>query len=462
MNAEFKERLSTLVNDLEKIVPYASALYKKSSGTRVNVNRMQEQIEPVDPMEGLVFTLWNGQEFFEYATNHWEWDTLGSTLKFLAQKARDRKIPGRPTTDIDPGPHMTKDFSNLIQKDPANVPLKEKIRLAKNRMEEALGIDKSVVNAFSIQGDVTNEDLFVNRHKIISQRITRVDMMLMVFVSNGKATSEIYEGMSKNGGMEKADLPHNTIRDLVIDGKKLLEAERLKPGLYDVVSNPEWSGIIAHECFGHGMETDLYVRDRAMSQHYFGQTIASSIVTMYDDPSLIEEAGGFYFDDEGHLATKTKIIDKGILRRGLTDMSSAHQLKMERSANGRRESFSRKAYARMTNTFFDQGTHSKEEMIASIDHGIYLRYATNGMEDPQAWGIQVEGLWAEEIKKGQLTGKVYSPVIMTGFVPDLLKSISMVGNDLYISGLGMCGKGHKEWVKNTTGGPHLKMKARLG
>jgi TldD protein len=134
---------------------------------------------------------------------------------------------------------------------------------------------------------------------------------------------------------------------------------------------------------------------------------------------------------------------------------------MKRSANGRRESFVRKAYARMTNTFFDNGANTKDEMIASIDNGVYLRHATNGMEDPQAWGIQVEGLWAEEIKKGKLTGTVFSPVIMTGFVPDLLKSISMVGNDRHISGLGMCGKGHKEWVKNTTGGPHLKMKARL-
>jgi TldD protein len=182
---------------------------------------------------------------------------------------------------------------------------------------------------------------------------------------------------------------------------------------------------------------------------------------MFDDPSLIQEAGGFFFDDEGQLSSATHIIKDGILQRGLTDLASAHKLRLPRSANGRRESYARKAYARMTNTFFANGDNSPEEMIASVKNGLYLRHATNGMEDPQAWGIQVEGLWAEEIKNGKLTGKVYSPVIMTGFVPELLKSISMVGNDCFISGLGMCGKGHKEWVKNTTGGPHLKMKARL-
>jgi TldD protein len=248
---------------------------------------------------------------------------------------------------------------------------------------------------------------------------------------------------------------------MVQDAKRLLTAERLKPGTYDVVTDPEWSGIIAHECFGHGMETDLYVRARALSRQYIGQPVAAPIVNMFDDPSLIDEAGGFFFDDEGHPSSNTHIIKDGTLQRGLTDLASSHSLNLVRSANGRRESYARKAYARMTNTFFENGAHTPAELIASVDNGLYLRHATNGMEDPQAWGIQVEGLWAEEIKGGKLTGRVYSPVIMTGFVPDLLKSISMVGNDRYISGLGMCGKGHKEWVKNTTGGPHLKMKARL-
>jgi TldD protein len=182
---------------------------------------------------------------------------------------------------------------------------------------------------------------------------------------------------------------------------------------------------------------------------------------MLDDPSKINEAGGFYFDDEGEISTPIHIIKDGTLMRGLTDLASSQKLKIPRSANGRRESYARKAYARMTNTFFANGESSPEEVISSVKDGLYLRYATNGMEDPQAWGIQVEGLWAEEIKNGKRTGKIYSPVIMTGFVPDLLKSISMAGNDCSISGLGMCGKGHKEWVKNTTGGPHLRMKARL-
>lgn len=460
-NADVKNQFSDLVQQLEKIVPYASVLYKKRSGTRVNVNRVQENVEPEDPAEGLVATLWNGQSFTEYAANRWEWKELHSTLTALAKKSikeRDRK---KPLADIDPGPSVENDFVAPVGQDPAKISLHEKLTLARTRMRQALAMDAQVANAVSVLGDTTSEDVYVNRAKRMSQKITRVDAIMVVFVSDGKNMTDLHTGVSKNGGLEKAVISESEIRALVNDGKRLVTAERLKPGLYDVVTDPEWSGIIAHECFGHGMETDLYVRERALSQKYIGKPVASEIVNMFDDPSLIDEAGGFFFDDEGQISNSTHIIKNGILQRGLTDLASAHALKLTRSANGRRESFSRKAYARMTNTFFDNGKNTKEEMIASIDNGLYLRHATNGMEDPQAWGIQVEGLWAEEIKNGKLTGKVFSPVIMTGFVPDLLKSISMVGNDRHISGLGMCGKGHKEWVKNTTGGPHLKMKARL-
>jgi TldD protein len=137
------------------------------------------------------------------------------------------------------------------------------------------------------------------------------------------------------------------------------------------------------------------------------------------------------------------------------------RLGLERSANGRRESFERKVYARMTNTYFEPGMDTFEKMVESIEHGYYLDHPSNGMEDPKGWGIQLEGFYAEAIINGKLSGQIFTPVIVTGYVPELLQSVSMVGDTLEISGLGFCGKGHKEWVKVTDGGPYLKLKARL-
>jgi TldD protein len=461
MTAEIKSQFSEIISSLERIVPYAAALYKKHSGLRVSVNARQQSVDPEDPAEGAVFTLWNGESFFEYATNKWTWSELKNTLADFARAARDARQESSPTRDIDAGLRLEQDFETPFGENPAEISPESKLQRAKERMEFAMSADPQMANAISILGDTLSEDVFVNRAKKLSQKIIRVDAILVVFVTDGQRMADVHGGVSKNGGLEKAIISQLEIRNMVADAKRLLSAERLKPGTYEVVTDPEWSGIIAHECFGHGMETDLYVRQRALSQQYIGREVASPIVNMFDDPSQIEEAGGFFFDDEGQPSNATHIIKNGVLERGLTDMASASALHLTRSANGRRESYARKAYARMTNTFFDNGTHSPAELIGSVKDGLYLRHATNGMEDPQAWGIQVEGLWAQEIKAGKLTDRVYSPVIMTGFVPDLLKSISMIGNDRFISGLGMCGKGHKEWVKNTTGGPHLKMKARL-
>ena len=156
------------------------------------------------------------------------------------------------------------------------------------------------------------------------------------------------------------------------------------------------------------------------------------------------------------------IIDKGILRKGLSDTQTAMHLGTVPTGNARRESYERKAYTRMTNTYFEPGESTMEEMIASIEDGFLLQGFESGMEDPKNWGIQCMVTSAKEIKNGKLTGKIYSPIVMTGYVPDLLKSITMVSKDLVLSGSGYCGKGYKEFVKTSTGGPAIKARVRLG
>jgi TldD protein len=115
----------------------------------------------------------------------------------------------------------------------------------------------------------------------------------------------------------------------------------------------------------------------------------------------------------------------------------------------------------MTNTFFGPGDSRPEDLFAQVDQGIYLQKWYSGMEDPQGWGIQVTCHYGREIKNGRVTERVFSPVAITGYVPDVLQSIIGVGNDLNLD-VGTCGKGHKEYVPSSSGGPHLLLKARLG
>jgi len=132
------------------------------------------------------------------------------------------------------------------------------------------------------------------------------------------------------------------------------------------------------------------------------------------------------------------------------------------TGSSRRESYKFAPTSRMTNTFFTAGNDTLEDMIASIKHGYILDGTMSGMEDPKNWGIQCMILLGKEIKDGKLTGEIVSPVIMTGYVPDVLKSISMLSDTVELSGSGACGKGYKELVKVSDGGPYIKAKVRLG
>jgi TldD protein len=136
-------------------------------------------------------------------------------------------------------------------------------------------------------------------------------------------------------------------------------------------------------------------------------------------------------------------------------------LQIPRSANGRRQDYSRKAYARMSNTYIGSGTSTLDEMIAQVDHGIFLDKWSSGMEDPQGWGIQVTCHYGHGIKGGKVTDRLFSPIGIAGYVPDVLQSITAVSNVLTMEG-GSCGKGHKEIVPVSAGGPHLLLTARLG
>lgn len=205
----------------------------------------------------------------------------------------------------------------------------------------------------------------------------------------------------------------------------------------------------------------MFLKERARAAHFIDKVVGSDLVSIADDPSQPASYGSYFFDDEGQIATPTQIVENGVFRRGITDRYSATALEIPRSANGRRQDYSRKAYARMSNTFFAPGTSTLEEMIGQVDHGIFLDKWSSGMEDPQGWGIQVTCHYGHEIKGGKITERVFAPMGIAGYVPDVLQSITAVSNELQMDG-GTCGKGHKERVPVASGGPHLLLTARLG
>ena len=330
--------------------------------------------------------------------------------------------------------------------------------------DKAIAFDEKVLDAQLGMSYQKYSKLFLSRNRDMEQNVLWTNGALLISVKKGQQVKYGFKGFSNLGGVEMLDHMESAIPEVGKNALDLLEAEPMVPGEYECICTPEVTGMIAHEAFGHGVEMDMFVKDRALAHYCVGDYVAAPILTMHDGASINarHESATYYFDDEGTLATDTVVIKDGILQSGISDAQSAMYLGTVPTGNGRRESYKRKAYTRMTNTWFEPGKDKLEDMIASIKYGFLLQDASSGMEDPKNWGIQMMVNIAREIKDGKFTGKIFSPVVLTGYVPDLLKSITMMSDEASLCGTGFCGKGYKEWVKVSDGGPYIKAKIRLG
>jgi TldD protein len=323
------------------------------------------------------------------------------------------------------------------------------------------GLDARIVNASVSYAESSEYAVFNNRAADLAQHVQRVRMLVQVVVAGPDGVRYDWGMKTATGGWEALTFSDDELRALVDNAVALLTAERIEPGEYTIVAAPLVVGTIVHESFGHGVETDMFLKERATAAHYLDRTVGSPLVNIWDDPSYPGAFGSYFFDDEGMLAAPTRIVEGGVFRRGITDLYSATLLGIPRSANGRRQDYTRKAYARMTTTAFGRGATPLADLFAQVEHGVYLEKWSSGMEDPQGWGIQVTCHFGHEIKNGRVTGRMFAPVAISGYLPDVLQSITAVGDDWDVDG-GGCGKGHKEWIPVSSGGPHLLLKARLG
>ena len=462
MLKKFAQLLKDKIAVLEKAYPFASAFLQSTKSLSVTSSTKNESISFNLGNRGGVIKVFNGLSFYEKAFSPVDEQSINRAVKYLMDLKSE--VDKDSSLSIDPGETMEKDFHHNMEIDPSSINEKEMLSRAKENREYIESKSSHIVDASNMLGYLQTEELYINRNKTLFQRLHRFDNIFSTMFSNGSSTSDIFGGHSRIGGYEHANLDEGVVASCISDGEAILSSSRLKPGLYNCILSPSMSGMLAHEAFGHGTEADMFLKKRAKGADFIGKQVAAKGVNMWDNPALNDQANGsgsYFFDHEGQLAKGTKIIEDGILISGITDLYSATRLGIKRTPNGRSESYANKVYARMSNTYFEGGTDNLEDMIKSIDYGYYIDHATNGMEDPKGWGMQLEALYAREIVDGKFTDRIFSPVILTGYVPDVLKSISGISKDFQIHSMGYCGKGHKEWVKVTDGGPHLKLKARL-
>ncbi|MBE6110294.1 MAG: TldD/PmbA family protein [Erysipelotrichaceae bacterium] len=477
MKAPFSEYLNQIEQPLKRVISllgndyeYVSALASDSKGLNIRISAHAKSVsdKTMANERGIVIRAAKEGRYCEYAFNDFDPEQSDEQYKKIKAALDEQyELLCFTGTKIYETPLLNDEACTLFHEAeteqlPETADIKGIVSSFTSLCEKAMGMSEYMIEC-TLSGQSTHVcKMFISANRMMKQSYVYSEATVVPVVSKDGLNQYAYEGISGLCGPELFDQLGTKLEKAVNEAVELLGAERIVPGEYEIITSPEVSGLIAHEAFGHGVEMDMFVKNRALGAEYINQRVASDLVSMHEGALCAQNVTSYAFDDEGNPAGDVTEIDHGILKTGICDALSAMRLGTKPTGNGKRENFEHKVYTRMTNTVFDSGTDKVEDMIASIKYGYLLEGMESGMEDPKHWGIQCIVKSGREIIDGKLTGKIVSPVILTGYVPEVLGNITMVSDDREIYGTGGCGKGYKEWVKVADGGPYLKTKARLG
>jgi TldD protein len=236
------------------------------------------------------------------------------------------------------------------------------------------------------------------------------------------------------------DRPLVLAREAVRQALLNLEAVAAPAGPMTVVLGPGWPGVLLHEAIGHGLEGDFNRKGTSAFANRIGERVATEACTVVDDGTIAQRRGSLNIDDEGTPTQCTVLIENGILRGYMQDKLNARLTGGRSTGNGRRESFAHVTMPRMTNTYMRPGPHDPEEIIRSVDRGIYAVNFGGGQVDITSGKFVFSASEAYAIENGRI-GKPLKGATIIGNGPDVLTRVSMVGNDLKLDeGVGTCGK----------------------
>ncbi len=245
-------------------------------------------------------------------------------------------------------------------------------------------------------------------------------------------------------------------REAVRQAQVNLQAEEAPAGNMAVVLGPGWPGILLHEAIGHGLEGDFNRKGTSAFSGRVGERVASDLCTVVDDGTLPGRRGSLNMDDEGTPSENTVLIEKGILKGYMQDRLNARLMGVRPTGNGRRESYAHLPMPRMTNTYMLPGQSDPEEIIQSVQKGLYARNFGGGQVDITSGKFVFSASEAYLIENGKITRPVKGATLI-GNGPDVLTRVSMVGNDMQLdSGVGTCGK-EGQSVPVGVGQPTLKI-----
>jgi TldD protein len=463
-NSEFmidylKEMLDLATEQSE----YSDALYTDIRFTNLVKDSTEEKIDEPFVFRGAVFRTFKKGEWREAAFSDLEKKVeIKETIKKLAafnpsdHHAVDRISSARP---------WKTNVSIMGKRNPRDVDVREKLELIRHYFTLAKGVDSRIINVSVNYREFLESRSFVNSEgSELRSLISKVAVHIGPVAREGDRLDYDYFGGGRTGGFETTSelLNDEKVVNLAKGTLDLLGAKQVPSGTFDVVLDPGMTGTFAHESFGHGCEADQVLRGRSYLVNYLNKRLGPENFSLFDDGTLKDGIGSLPFDDEGIPSQKTPIVKKGVLTNFMQDRVSAVEMKTKPTGNGRRESYRRPVYVRMTNTYIDPGDYELDELLKEVKNGIYLEHWNSGIEDPIGGNMQLKSKRSWQIENGEIK-QAYSSAVLSGKVLEFMKDIkAMTKSTDFANGAGYCGKGNEDRVTVGSGGTYLASRAAVG
>ena len=384
-------------------------------------------------------------------------DTSEEGLLRCAEKAADALGEGSAPMDIVLRERLFGDI-HPVRIVPGTVGNREKIAILKEGYFAAKNYDSAITQVTATVLDVDHNILVANTDGLYTRdRQIRTRMALMAVAEKNGETQTASCNPGRRMGLEMFELipPKSIGEKAAKQALTMVSAGYCPAGVMPVAIDNGFGGVIFHEACGHSLEATAVAYGRSQFAGKLGQKIANEKVTAIDDGTIPNAWGSINIDDEGTPARKNVLIENGILKSYMIDKFNGRRMGMESTGNARRQSYAYTPTSRMTNTYIAPGTDRNEDIIASMEYGLYAKAMGGGSVNP------LTGEFNFAVKEGYIVrnGKICEAVrgaALIGTGAEILQDIDMVGENL-ATGQGVCGSSSGS-VPTDVGQPLIRVK----
>ena len=349
--------------------------------------------------------------------------------------------------------------STSYQINPADIPLADRVTTAFEFEKVAREQDpERIVNTIASYADSAAQMYMGNTFgSYIEYQSVRSRIGVVVTAQEDNVLQQAADYKANAAGYEliQDTDPDEFAGGIARQALKLLRAAPSPAGKFEVIIDPKICGLLVHEAFGHNCEADAVWAGNSILDGKVGEQVAAPIITIVDDPTLVEANGSYQYDHEGVPAQRHMLVKDGVLQGFLHNLETAARFGVEPNGSGRADGHQSSPLVRMSNTFIEPGEASLDEMIVDIDEGLYLKGGRWGYVFTARGQFTCNVEEAYAIKKGRLD-QHYRNVNISGMTLETLQAVTAVGNQMTLRNGGTCGKG-SQGVPVDTGGPHLRI-----